>query len=165
MYMGVHYVNMVNMCMPMVLKPLRKITIGVTEAIILQKGSKVMTLEQLAEIIDRLKSGYRWDEHKEKRVAVRTNDPSIGPVAMSTVVSAGVGFDWERNVFLIHCEDKLTKKPEPTKMCRHCELRGVETKATHNSRGYDLCEMCYKTRLAAEIESEKQQEEFYRRNT
>lgn len=123
-----------------------------------------MTLEQLAKVIDRLKNGYRWDEHKEKQVKVMTNDPSVGPVAMTTVVSAGVGFDWERNVFLIQCEDKLTKKSEPTKMCRYCASRYIETVATHNSRGYDLCEACYKTRLAAEIESEKQQEEFYRRN-
>jgi superfamily II helicase len=119
-----------------------------------------MTLEQLAENINRLKNSHEWDEHKKKRVTVMTNDPSVGPVAMTTVVSAGVGFDWEQNVFLIQCEDKLTKNSEPTKMCKYCAMRYINTIATHNSRGYDLCESCYNARLAAEIESEKQAEAY-----
>lgn len=123
-----------------------------------------MTLEQLAEIIDRLRKGYRWDEYKDLTIAVITDEPSVGSRQMSKVINAHVGSDFERNRFVICCEDKIIKRTEPTKMCRYCASRYIETVATHNSRGYDLCEACYKTRLAAEIESEKQQEEFYRRN-
>ena len=123
-----------------------------------------MTLEQLAEIIDRLKMRPMWDEYKDLTIAVITDEPSVGSRQMSKVINAHVGNGFERNRFVICCEDKIIKKPEPTKMCRYCANRYIETVATHNSRGYYLCEDCYKTRLAAEIESEKQQEEFYRRN-
>jgi hypothetical protein len=72
-----------------------------------------MNLEQLANTIDRLKHQAMWDEYKDLTIAVVTDDPSVGPRQMSTVVNAHVGSDWESNRFLICCEDKLTKKLEP----------------------------------------------------
>lgn len=69
-----------------------------------------MTLEQLAEIIDRLKMRRSWDDYKDLKVVVVTDEPSVGPVSASTVSNAHVGSDWERNRFLIWCDDKLVKK-------------------------------------------------------
>jgi hypothetical protein len=68
-----------------------------------------MTLEQLAEIIDRMRNRSTWDMYKDLTVAVVTDEPSAGPLPVSVVVNAHSGSDWDSNRFLIWCEHKLAK--------------------------------------------------------
>lgn len=46
-------------------------------------------------------------------------------------------------------------------MCRYCALKGIETEATVNRRGYDLCVPCRDASVKAEIDSDMRAEEYY----
>lgn len=46
-------------------------------------------------------------------------------------------------------------------MCAYCKLKGIDTEATVNRRGYDLCVSCRDRSVKAEIDHEKFLEQFY----
>lgn len=47
-------------------------------------------------------------------------------------------------------------------MCRYCALKDIETEATVNRHGYDLCVPCRDASVKAEVESDMQAEAYYR---
>jgi hypothetical protein len=46
-------------------------------------------------------------------------------------------------------------------MCAYCKLKGIETEATVNRRGYDLCVPCRDRSVKAEIDHERFLEQCY----
>ena len=71
-----------------------------------------MTLEEFINKLNALKERPSWEYNKDQIVRVKTNDPSVGPSSTTDVTAIGTGFDWDRNSFLIWCEDKVYKNPQ-----------------------------------------------------
>ena len=69
-----------------------------------------MTLEELVDKLNKLKESPSWKYNKDQIVRVRTNNRSMGAVSSSDVVALHCGFDWNRNSFLIYCEDVIYKR-------------------------------------------------------
>jgi hypothetical protein len=53
------------------------------------------------------------DRHDEDDLMIHLAEPSIGPIAMSGVKSAGFGFDWESGKLIINPEKRLSEKTQP----------------------------------------------------
>jgi hypothetical protein len=50
---------------------------------------------------------------------------------------------------------------ELVKLCQYCKIIGIDTEATVNRRGYDLCVPCRDRASRAEIESDLRAEAHY----
>jgi len=71
-----------------------------------------MTLEEFINKLNDFKNRSMWEDKKDLVVRVVTADPAVGPSSTTDVAAIGAGFDWDRNSFLIWCEDKVYKNPQ-----------------------------------------------------
>lgn len=83
-----------------------------------------MTLEELAYIIDKIRTLPSWESNKEKLVRVRLKGQvSIGPLASSDVTGMWSGFDWDNKSYFIETTDPLIRWDCPDNMKR----KGLDT--------------------------------------
>lgn len=68
-----------------------------------------MKLRDLKKLLD---DPYHFERHADDEVSIRLSDPSIGPVAMTGVRSAGFGFDWEKGHFILFPEKQIVTLKE-----------------------------------------------------
>ena len=69
-----------------------------------------MTLEELAEQIDKIRSGPMWRPSKDANVVVLLSMPSVGPRRSSAVEGMSLGIDWDKGSFFLKTADPLVLK-------------------------------------------------------
>lgn len=69
-----------------------------------------MTLQELADQIDKMQNGPMWYRNKDANVVVLLSMPSVGPRRSSAVESMSLGIDWDKGSFFLKTADPLVLK-------------------------------------------------------
>lgn len=68
-----------------------------------------MKLRDLLDQVNQYPEGKYRDRILDRELMVHINEPSMGPIAMVSVVQGAPGFDWEARYFILNVEPSVIR--------------------------------------------------------